>query len=166
MNEDAHGTAPSTTHAAWGAGDPHLIVSNVNTDDRFNFALQLDLVTIGSGSDCVLVLPDTDSVHATVTHDDRDEYVLTLVGAGEMNANPTALATYPDDHSETLRTGAQFIIGPWRLVFSRAEFADHGRPGGGRQGGELSDQPAQPKRPDYSDHEHPESSGEWERQPG
>lgn len=166
MSNQMHSNAPSTTHAAWGAGDPHLIVSNTTTEEHFNFPLQADLVTIGSDASCSLVLADTDPTHATVRHDDRDEYVLTLAGPGTMNANPTALATYPDDHSETLRTGAQFVIGPWRLVFSRAEFADHGRPGGGRVGGEGSDQPPQPKRPDYTDHTHPKSSGEWERQPG
>ncbi|MGO1547519.1 MAG: hypothetical protein ACTHXL_09220, partial [Microbacterium gubbeenense] len=50
----------------------------------------------------------------------------------------------------TLRTGASFTAGPWRFVFQREEFADHGRPFGGRQGGELSDQPPQRRRPDYT----------------
>ena len=33
---------------------------------------------------------------------------------------------------------------------SEDEYADHGRPWGGREGGELSDQPPQPQRPDYA----------------
>ena len=46
-------------------------------------------------------------------------------------------------------TGAQFTIGDWMLVFSRDEYADHGRPYGGRNGGEGTHQERQPERPDY-----------------
>ncbi|WP_235201515.1 hypothetical protein [Microbacterium sp. CH12i] len=95
-------------------------------------------------------LADTDPVHATVVHDDRDEYVLTLHGEGEMNASSRAAETGAGDRSEILRTGARFTAGPWTLVFGREEFADHGRPFGGREGGELEDQPPQPARPDYT----------------
>ena len=55
-----------------------------------------------------------------------------------------------DDRSEILRTGARFTLGKWELVFVRAEFADHGRPYGGRQGGEGTKQKPQPARPDYA----------------
>jgi len=145
MAENAGGTE---THAAWGAGNPHLIVSS--EDGRFTFSLEQQEVTIGSAAGNALTLPDTDAVHATIVHDDRDEYVLTLHGEGEMNANPHAEGTHEGDRSETLRTGASFTAGPWRFVFQREEFADHGRPFGGRQGGEYSDQPPQPRRPDYT----------------
>ncbi|MGM7666073.1 hypothetical protein [Microbacterium sp. A93] len=94
------------------------------------------------------MLTDADPVHATITHDDQDEYVLALRGEGEMNSNPDT--DNLGGKSEILRTGARFTVGPWTLVFSREEFADHGRPYGGREGGELSDQPSQPERPDYS----------------
>lgn len=140
--------SPGTTHAGWGEGNPHLIVSG--EAERFTVALTVTNTRIGSAPDNEIVLAGTDPIHAIVEHDDRDEYVLTLVGEGEMNANPESAATAPGDHSETLRTGAQFTAGPWRLVFGRAEFADHGRPFGGRQGGELSDQEPQPSRPDYT----------------
>ena len=100
-----------------------------------------------------LRLADTDPVHATITHDDRDEYVLTLHGEGETNASLGVDATHADENSETLRTGAHFTAGPWTLVFAREEFADHGRPYGGRAGGEYSDQPLQPPRPDYDEGE-------------
>ncbi|MGO2470063.1 MAG: FHA domain-containing protein [Microbacterium gubbeenense] len=136
------------THAAWGAGHPHLIVSS--DEDRLNFSLDVDEVTIGSAADSVLKLPEIDALHATIVHDERDEYVLTLHGEGEMNANPHAAGTHPGERSETLRTGASFTAGPWRFVFQREEFADHGRPFGGRQGGEFSDQPPQRRRPDYT----------------
>ena len=135
-----------TTHAEWGSGSPHLLVSR-GGEDRSVFDLTEDEVTIGSAPGSTLVLEGADAVHATITHDDRDEYVLTLHGAGRMNAS-----TNPDHdgpRSEVLRTGARFTAGEWTLVFGRAEYADHGRPFGGREGGELSDQPPQPERPDY-----------------
>ncbi|MFY9679907.1 MAG: FHA domain-containing protein, partial [Glutamicibacter protophormiae] len=37
-----------------------------------------------------------------------------------------------------LRSGARIELGGWRLVFYREEYADHGRPYGGRNGGELA----------------------------
>lgn len=147
-------TEPTTTHAEWGAGDPTLIV--ISDERRMRHPLTEDELTIGSGAGCGLRLPDIDPLHATVVHDERDEYVLTLHGEGTMNANPLAAGTHPDDRSETLRTGAQFTAGPWTVVFTREEFADHGRPFAGREGGELSDQPPQPSRPDYTEGESPD----------
>lgn len=152
------GTAPTTTHAEWGAGNPRLRITR--DDERTEFALEADEVRIGSAAGNELRLTETDPVHATITHDDRDEYVLTMHGDGEMSANPTAVATHPGDASQTLRTGARFTAGPWTFVFAREEFADHGRPFGGRKGGEYSDQPLQPPRPDYAAGEAPESAEE------
>lgn len=139
---------PTTTHAAWGAGNPRLLVTSESA--RFVHELTEDVTCVGSSDGNELVLSDTDTLHATIDHDERDEYVLTLHGAGEMNANPEAAATHPGERTETLRTGARFTAGPWSLVFMRDEFADHGRPYGGREGGEFSDQPPQPARPDYT----------------
>lgn len=147
--------SPTTTHAGWGEGLPRLLVSA--GDERFVHELREDETTVGSGAGCVLRLPGADALHATVTHDDRDEYVLALCGDGEMNANPdTVGVSGAGERSEILRTGARFTAGPWTLVFMRAESADHGRPYAGREGGELSDQPPQPARPDYA---HPDLRG-------
>ncbi len=143
------GYSPTTTHAEFGAGNPRLRITR--DDERSEFALDAEVVRIGSAAENELQLSDADPVHATITHDDRDEYVLELHGAGEMNSNPDADATHPGENMQTLRTGARFTVGPWTLVFAREEFADHGRPFGGRLGGEYSDQPLQPPRPDYSD---------------
>jgi hypothetical protein len=38
-------------------------------------------------------------------------------------------------------------LGEWTMSFYREEYADHGRPYGGRIGGELGRQQAQPPRP-------------------
>ena len=141
------GYTPTTTHAEFGAGNPRLRITR--DDERTEFALEADVVRIGSAADNELRLEGADPVHATITHDDRDEYVLELHGAGEMNSNPDADATHPGANAQTLRTGAHFTVGPWTLVFAREEFADHGRPFGGRLGGEFSDQPLQEARPGY-----------------
>lgn len=143
------GYTPTTTHAEYGAGNPRLRVNH--DDERTEFALDAEVVRIGSSADADLRVPGADPVHATITHDDRDEYVLEMHGDGGMNTNPAADATHPGEHNETLRTGAQFSIGDWSFTFARDEFADHGRPFGGRLGGEYSDQPLQNPRPDYSD---------------
>ncbi len=142
---------PTTTHAEWGAGDPHLRVSHSN-GERLVHHIVTDEVRVGSAEGNELPLAGTKPVHATITHDERDEYVLTLHGEGEMNANPrTASDPGAGERSEVLRTGAHFTAGEWTLVFGREEFADHGRPFGGREGGEFDDQPPQPGRPAYTD---------------
>lgn len=163
-DQTAPGYEPTTTHAEWGAGDPRLLISR--EDDRSVHHITTDTVRIGRADGNELRLPDTDPVHATVAHDERDEYVLTLHGAGEMNANPQSAATADGDRTEILRTGARFTAGPWTLVFSRDEFADHGRPFGGREGGELDDQPPQPARPDYASDDTQESDADLEVKDG
>lgn len=145
---DQQGYEPTTTHAEWGAGDPHLRVSR--NGEHFVHHLTTDDVRVGSAEGNELRLADTDPVHATITHDERDEYVLTLHGEGEMNANPRTAEPGLGDRTEILRTGAHFTAGEWTVVFGREEFADHGRPFGGREGGELDDQAPQPARPDYT----------------
>ncbi|WP_221585327.1 FHA domain-containing protein [Microbacterium sp. G2-8] len=161
MADDTHSTG--TTHAEWGAGSPRLIVRG--DDERFTRDLGEDELTIGSAAGAGLRLPGLDPIHATVVHDERDEFVVTLHGSGSMNANTEAAGVHSDvggDRTETLRTGAEFTAGSWSFVFQREEFADHGRPYGGREGGELSDQPPQPARPDYTGQE--DRTGEQEIQ--
>ncbi|MDR2996706.1 MAG: hypothetical protein LBU78_01140 [Microbacterium sp.] len=140
----AHAPHPTTTHAQWGAGEPHLLI--VDEDDRRVFLIETDLITIGSDTGNHVVLEGTKPLHATIRHDEKDEYLLTMHGPGDMNARPIEGS---DDRTEVLRTGARFTMGPWRIVFMRAEFADHGRPYGGREGGEGTHQHRQPDRPDY-----------------
>lgn len=147
MNERPASRQPTitTTHAAWGAGHPRLLVTG--EADRFVHEINCDLTHIGSGADSDLLLPSADPLHAKILHDTTDEYVLTMVGRGSTSFGP----------QERLRTGAHFTAGPWQLIFVRDEFADHGRPYGGRRGGELAYQRTQAPRPDYAQ-EHPASS--------
>lgn len=135
----------TTTHAAWGAGHPRLLVEG--EFERYVHEINCDLTHIGSAADSDLQLPSTDPLHAKILHDTTDEYVLNMVGEGKTSSGP----------DEILRTGAHFSAGPWRVVFVRDEFADHGRPYGGRRGGELAYQRPQAPRPDYAK-EHPASS--------
>ncbi|MFC4139532.1 MULTISPECIES: FHA domain-containing protein [unclassified Microbacterium] len=140
-----HAPQPTTTHSSWGSGEPHLLIVN-EEDGRIVFPLDADLVTIGSDGGNHVVLEGTMPLHATIRHDEHDEYLLTMHGPGETNARPIEGA---QDRTEVLRTGARFTMGPWRIVFMRAEYADHGRPYGGREGGEGTHQRRQPDRPDY-----------------
>ena len=89
MTDRTDDDSAMTTHSEWGSGAPHLLVSR-GGEDRSIYDLTSDEVTIGSAEGSSLVLPGTDAVHATIVHDDRDEYVLTLHGAGEMNASTDA----------------------------------------------------------------------------
>ncbi|MDQ2623768.1 MAG: hypothetical protein M3Y20_01275, partial [Actinomycetota bacterium] len=75
-----------------------------------------------------------------IFHDERDEYRVRPSGSvgGGSAAEPAHRA---------LRTGATIRLGAWELTFQREEFADHGRPYGGREGGEGSVNRLQPPRP-------------------
>lgn len=129
---------PTTTHAAWGAGHPRLLVTSEN--DRFVHEFDCALTHVGSAEHSDVLLHGADPLHAKIMHDTADEYVLEMVGKGDTSHGRGA----------ALRTGAQFTAGPWRLVYARDEYADHGRPYGGRNGGEGAHQRRQDPRPDYS----------------
>ena len=151
----------ATTHSEWGAGHPRLLISG--PDGRLDFDLTDDLVTIGSGADAQLVLAGTKPLHAEVRHQPDDEYLLVLHAEAETPIEPTPLDPAGNDGALVLRTGARFTLGDWALVFQRDEFADHGRPYGGRQGGELDDQPEQPPRPVYDGTDGDSSDGDGEK---
>ena len=55
--------------------------------------------------------------------------------------------------SAILRTGCGVDLGEWHLSFFREEYADHGRPYGGRLGGELAHQRSQPSRTTLKRHD-------------
>lgn len=140
--DDDHGTHPTTTHAEHGAGHPALFVSTAVDDGTAPRKVSIvdDEFTIGSGSGVDLELSGAEPLHLTIVHDERDEYRVEAhapVGGGS--------ASEPADRA--LRTGARLEVGGWVLTFWREERADHGRPYGGRQGGEFSEGRTQPPRP-------------------
>lgn len=133
----------TTTHYSAGGGRPRLFLVR---DGQYwdgtmpeEFNLKEGTTTIGSSDDADVVLDGLEPLHAEIRHTDQDEYVLHSTGhvGGSV-----------DEHADetTLRTGARLIMGPWRLGFFREEYADHGRPYGGRSGGEFAHQKGQYNR--------------------
>lgn len=142
---DSAPVAVTTTHAAPGAGRPRLIFI-VGDDWSGGVPPEYDLVRevtrIGSGPDSDLTLDGLLPEHAEIRHDEHDEYVLHAHGAAGLD--------HGVEQSEglILRTGTRVGLGAWAMSFARDEFADHGRPYGGRQGGEYAHQAGQPDRAD------------------
>lgn len=127
---------PTTTHYADRGGRPRLIFvkDSESWDGKAPKVLNLvdDVVVIGSAQDSGLILEGLEPVHARIVRDDLDEYVLQAVHRVGGSAGLNAGQEY------VLRSGARIELGGWRLVFYREEYADHGRPYGGRNGGELA----------------------------
>lgn len=98
-----------------------------------------DGLTIGSGPDCDVRLPGLREQHAVLHHDQDDEWVIRGVeGITRVHGAPVV--------RQSLRTGARVTLGDHELAYYREEYADHGRPFGGRIGGELGRQETQPPR--------------------
>ncbi len=122
---------PTTTHYSRGGGRPRLIfVRDSETWDGRppkEFNLTEDITVIGSGPEANFRLPDLAAAHGSVVHTEDDEYVFHSGASAKEGAYPSIL-----------RTGARLLLGPWRMVFFREEYADHGRPFGGRTAGEFA----------------------------
>ncbi|MFJ6000578.1 FHA domain-containing protein [Arthrobacter sp. NPDC092385] len=152
----------TTTHYVPGSGRPRLIF--VQNSARWDgqvpreFELSGDRTTIGSGEDAMLRLAGLDDLHAEVVHTEDDEYVLHPRGpiTGSVNGREPSV----------LRTGARIQLGGWALAFFREEYADHGRPFGGRNGGELSYQrPQRNPRTGATEVDGSAGIGDFRRQP-
>ena len=78
---------------------------------------------------------------ADIVWDRFDEYVFVQLSSSvDSRINGELMGRHP------LRTGDRLEMGEWTLTYVREEFADHGRPYGGRQGGEGAIQRPQPLR--------------------
>ncbi len=132
----------TTTHG--GGGAPRLVLEKEHLwgGERMPIYWLDTETTIGSGSACDVRLPGLADLHAVVRHDeDDDEYVVELRdGAARVHGAAVGGRV-------VLRTGARLEVGDHVLAFFREEFADHGRPHGGRQGGEIGVQLPQEPRP-------------------
>lgn len=135
---------PGTTHDPRRGGSPRLVLTSANTrlpeGSRTVFPLRGDLVTIGSGPGADIRLPGLESVHAVVVHGTDDELVL----HDRSGDRSTRVNGDPVGDGRILRTGTRVAVGQWTFAYRRAEYADHGRPYGGRVGGELGRQRRQP----------------------
>ena len=137
----------TTTHDPHGGGRPRLLFAfggyaQADTEQR-EFALIHGVTVIGSGADADLRLAELGDPHAEVRRDSADEYIYVDLGTSagsRVNGQPVG--------ERALHTGDRIELGIWMLSYYREEFADHGRPYGGRQGGEFSYQrPQQKPRP-------------------
>ncbi len=134
----------TTTHTPPGSGSPRLVLKKEDMWDGERqpiFWLNSTDTTIGSGPSCDIVVRGLADLHAVITHTDADEYVLDTYGA-EVLVHGASVT-----RSTVLRTGARIDVGRHSLSFFREEYADHGRPYGGRSGGEIGYQRRQPPRP-------------------
>ena len=143
------GSGAGGTHSGYGKGSPRFVVAGQHADAVGAVTVPGRLLTgettvIGSGVDAHLRLDGLEAAHAVVHHTDDDEFVLVLHGPGETSGAPTTEIDGSPGH--ILRTGFELRIGEHSLVYQRDEFADHGRPYGGREGGEFSHQPQQADR--------------------
>jgi hypothetical protein len=127
-----------TTHDVHGGGSPRLVVvadDHLHGDVPKMFELRSGVSSIGADQRADICLRGLAQHHADVRRDAADEYVF-------VHRDPNSRSTINgrDVTHMILHTGDRIMIGDWTLVYSRAESADHGRPHGGRAGGELSAQ--------------------------
>ena len=140
-----HETRIGTTNAEFGAGRPRLIFKIGSDHSHDSPHREFDLIdpitTIGSGSDMHLILEGLSNFHAEIRHDEHDEYVLYIRDSVDSVTEPASpMGEGAQTGRRVLRTGAPVELGNWAMSFYREEFADHGRPFGGRQGGEGATQ--------------------------
>lgn len=129
----------SSTDSPWGGGGPRLVLvpsDGVYRAELPTYWLQGEVTTIGSDPDCDVVLTGLAPHHAEVRHEGGDEYVLVAI-------DPRTRVHGERVGQRLLRTSSRIELGDHTLTFSREEFADHGRPHGGRVGGELGRQRTQ-----------------------
>ena len=125
----------TTTHDPEGGGRPRLIFAFGGTAEIGSTQREFDLLptvtTIGSGDGADLRLDGLAERHAEVRRDDGDEYVLV-----DLGTDAGVLVDGQPVEQVPLHTGDRIELGGWTLSYYREEFADHGRPFGGREGGE------------------------------
>ena len=132
----------TTTHDPLGGGNPRLLFAE---DSRLGlptrvFYLKKGTTSIGGSSESDLMLDGLDDLQAEIRRNDDDEYVvMALGGPGETRVNGATVI-----QPQLLRTGSRLQMGRWTMSYFRSEEADHGRPYGGRIGGELGHQRSQP----------------------
>ena len=135
---------PTTTHDPDRGGYPRLVLQTdqlLADEQRPVFNLGA-LTSIGGGSDADIRLRGLAPLVAEVRQTEDDEFVIRAISAASgVRVNGAVLVG-----EAQLRTGARVEVGPWVLSFTREEYADHGRPYGGRIGGELGRQLPQPPR--------------------
>lgn len=148
--------ALTTTHQH--GGSPRLVVfatptrQTQDTVGRVHWLQDTAVTTIGSDPGCDIVLDGLSPHHLEVHHNDQDEYVVHASPEAQVRVHGGVV------QEQVLRSSSRVEVGGWSLVYARDEHADHGRPYGGRIGGELGRQRSQPPRSSRSD----SGPDEWE----
>ena len=138
---DSRRTVTTTDHEG---GHPRLVLLHAHDwegGDQPIFWLRDDETTLGSALDCDIVLADLEPLHAVLTSTADGELAVRRASAAEVRVHGA-----PVDGAIVLRTGARIEVGPHTLTYVRDEHADHGRPFGGRIGGEAGHQRSNPTR--------------------
>ncbi len=133
-----------TATDARGTGSPRLVLTKQDVwpgERRTILRLEGQEWTIGSSDACDLVLPGLADVHARILRNEDDELVVAPIPPSLVRVHGAAV-----HDRQVLRTGSRLELGDHVLVFAREEYADHGRPYGGRVGGEAGHQRSQPSR--------------------
>jgi predicted component of type VI protein secretion system len=132
----------TTTYDPSGGGRPRLFFalggSAPGVMQQREYDLEPGVTVIGSAPDADLQLAGLEGHHAEIRLEEGDEYVWVDLGSAagsSVNGNPMG--------QQGLHTGDRIELGSYTLTYGREEFADHGRPDGGREGGEFSGHPAQ-----------------------
>ena len=126
----------TTTHDPRGGGMPRLIFASSPWPQagevRRVAYLTKPRTTFGSAGDCDVVIAGLEPLHAVVERTDEDEYLLTHLAS----SGTSTIAGIPAQRS-LLRTSSRVSLGATNFTYFREEYADHGRPYGGRLGGEI-----------------------------
>lgn len=138
----------TTTHDPLGGGRPRLVYYPAPPEQggvRTELDLRRGTTTIGSDPGDDLVLTGLAAGHVQVRRNPAtDEYEVVPVRGRSVRVHGAEV-----DRPVALRTGSVVSAGEWSLTYRREEYADHGRPHGGRAGGEFARQRPQPPRPRY-----------------
>lgn len=129
----------TTTHDPGFGGQPRLVVAPGSASGQRVHWLHGQVTSIGSDENCGIVMGGLLPRHVEIVHDEQDEFVV-------RGHEPDVLVNGAPADGQVLRTGSRLQVGPVTLVFAREEYADHGRPYGGRIGGEFGHQRRQPPR--------------------
>lgn len=138
----------TTTHDPLGGGRPRLVYYPAPPEQggvRTELDLRRGTTTIGSDPQDDLVLTGLPAGHVQVRRNPAtDEYEVVPARGRSVRVHGSEV-----EGPVALRTGSIVTVGEWSLTYRREEYADHGRPYGGRAGGEFARQRPQPPRPRY-----------------
>lgn len=133
----------TTTHDPLRGGAPRLV--EVPTDGAWvaevpvHWLNREGVTTVGSSVTSDVQLRGLKPRHAEVEHTADDDFII-HAREGAVRVHGELVDSAP------LSNSARIQIGETVLAFSREEYADHGRPHGGRVGGEAGQQRSQPPR--------------------